>query len=126
MPSFFFWTAAVVSAIWCESALAQSQGDQRGQRAFGACAACHSLEPDRNMTGPSLANLWNRRAGSLQSFERYSDGLRSSEVRWDERSLDEWIKDPQRFIPGNHMTFPGLKDARARADLIAFLKKATQ
>ena len=31
----------------------------RGQRAFGACAACHSLQPDQNMTGPSLAGLWN-------------------------------------------------------------------
>ncbi len=120
------WMATLVSAVWCESALAQSQIDQRGQRAFGACTPCHSLEPDRNMTGPSLANIWNRRAGSLQSFERYSDALKSSEVRWDDKSLDEWIKDPQRFIPGNHMTFQGVKDARARADLLAFLRKVTQ
>ena len=32
----------------------------------------------------------------------------------------------EQLIPGNHMTFPGIKDARARADLIAFLKKAAQ
>src|SRR5262245_20764390 len=108
------------------SAFAQSPVDQRGQRAFGACAACHALEPDRNMTGPSLANLWNRQAGSLQSFDRYSPALKSSGIVWDDKSLDEWIADPQRFIPGNHMTFPGVKDARARADLIAFLKRATQ
>src|SRR5215471_18270277 len=37
----------------------------RGQRVFGTCAACHSLQPDQNMTGPSLAVLWNRKAGSL-------------------------------------------------------------
>jgi cytochrome c len=78
------------------------------------------------MTGPSLANIWNRRAGSLQGFERYSDALKSSEVRWDDKSLDEWIKEPQRFIPGNHMTFQGVKDARARADPLAFLRKVTQ
>jgi cytochrome c len=52
--------------------------------------------------------------------------LKSSGVVWDDKSLGEWIKDPQRFIRGNHMTFPGVKDARARADLLAFLKKATQ
>jgi hypothetical protein len=50
----------------------------RGRQNFGACAACHSLEPDRNMTGPSLANLWGRKAGGLVSFERYSDALKSS------------------------------------------------
>jgi cytochrome c len=108
------------------SVFAQSPNDERGQRAFGACAACHSLEPNRNMTGPSLANLWNREAGGLQNFDRYSPALKSSGIIWDNKSLDEWIKDPQRFIPGNHMTFPGVKDTRARADLIAFLKRATQ
>jgi hypothetical protein len=44
----------------------------RGQHIFGACAACHSLRPDQNMTGPSLADLWGRKAGSLPSFNRYS------------------------------------------------------
>jgi cytochrome c len=29
-------------------------------------------------------------------------------------------------VPGNQMTFPGIKDASQRADLLAFLKKATQ
>jgi cytochrome c len=119
-------TAVLGAASLNASALAQSQGDQRGQRAFGACAPCHALEPNRNMTGPSLANLWNRQAGSLQSFDRYSDALKSSRVVWDDKSLDEWLKNPQRFIPGNHMTFAGVNDARARADLLAFLKKATQ
>jgi cytochrome c2 len=47
----------------------------RGQRVFGACAACHSLEPDRSMTGPSLAGLWGRKGGSLPSFSRYSSAL---------------------------------------------------
>src|SRR5260370_39027410 len=33
---------------------------------------------------------------------------------------------PQHFIAGNTMTFPGVKDARQRADLLAFLNEATQ
>ena len=40
------------------------KGAMRGQRSFVACAACHSLQPDRNMTGPSLAG-WDRKAGTL-------------------------------------------------------------
>ena len=96
----------------------------RGQRVFGACAACHSLQPDKNMTGPSLGNLWNRKAGSLTSFSRYSPALKRSDIVWNDQTLDEWIKDPQHLVPGNEMTFAGIKDAQPRADLLAFLKEA--
>src|SRR5712671_6096411 len=97
-----------------------------GERMYRACVACHSLEPNRNMTGPSLAEVWNRKAGSLPSFPRYSPALKSAGIIWNNETLDEWIKDPQHFIPGNTMTFPGMKDARQRADLLAFLKDGAQ
>src|SRR5205809_5882910 len=93
---------------------------------YRACMPCHSLEPNKNMTGPSLSELWNRKAGALPSFERYSPALTSSGIIWDDTTLDAWISDPQHFIPGNTMTFPGVKDARQRADLLAFLKDASQ
>jgi cytochrome c len=98
----------------------------RGQRVFGGCAACHSLQPDQNMTGPSLAGLWNRKAGSVVSFSRYSPALKSANIVWNDKTLDDWITDLQHLIPGNEMTFDGIKDARQRADLLAFLKQATQ
>src|SRR6266567_4518497 len=107
-------------------ALAADGNATRGQRAFNACAQCHSLEPNRNMTGPSLAELWNRKAGSLASFPRYSPALKSSNVVWTDKTLDEWIKDPQHVVPGNQMTFAGVKDAQQRSDLVAFLKEATR
>ena len=107
-------------------AWAQIGDATRGERTYRACVACHSLEPNRNMTGPSLAEVWNRRSGSLASFSRYSPALKSAGIIWNDDTLDEWIKDPQHFIPGNTMTFPGMKDARQRADLLAFLKDATQ
>ena len=98
----------------------------QGQRVFGACAACHSLRPDQNMSGPSLAGLWNRKAGTLASFSRYSPAMKSADIEWNDKTLDEWIEDPQHLVPGNEMTFAGIKDARQRADLLAFLKQATQ
>jgi len=107
-------------------AASESDDAARGERMYRACAPCHTLEPDRNMTGPSLSGLWNRKAGSLPSFQRYSPALKSAGVIWNDDTLDEWIKDPQHFIPGSTMTFPGLKDGRQRADLLAFLKEATQ
>lgn len=90
-----------------------------------ACAACHSLQPNRNMTGPSLAGVWGRKAGALATFDRYSPALKSADITWDAGSLDQWIKSPSRFIPHNRMTFPGIGDEQARADLIAYLKRAS-
>jgi cytochrome c len=108
------------------AARATAEDAARGERDFRACAPCHSLEPDRNMTGPSLAQLWGRKAGSLPSFERYSDALKSSGIIWDDRSLDAWISDPQSMVPENAMSFAGIKQAGVRANLLAFLKQATK
>ena len=121
-----FAIVALVTFASLSSALAESGDVSRGQQDFRACAPCHSLEPDRNMTGPSLANLWGRKAGSLPSFERYSDALKSSGIIWDDRALDGWLTDPQHMVPDNDMPFEGIKDALVRADLLAFLKEATK
>jgi cytochrome c len=118
-------TTLLLAALWYRAA-AEPGNAANGERMYRACVACHSLEPDRNMTGPSLADLWNRKSGSLPSFPRYSPALQGAGIVWNDDTLDEWIKDPQHFIPGNTMTFPGLKDVRQRADLLAFLKDATQ
>jgi cytochrome c len=118
---------AVLVALASPSSTLAAPGDAtRGERDFRACAPCHSLDPDRNMTGPSLADLWGRKAGSLPSFERYSDALKSSGIIWDDRSLDGWVTDPDRMVPDNEMPFNGIKDASDRADLLAFLKQATK
>lgn len=114
------------AALLALTAPASAAGDaEKGASVFRACVACHSLTPDRNMTGPSLAGVWGRKAGSLASFERYSPALNSSNVVWDETSLDAWLKSPANFIPHNRMIFPGIPDARPRADVVAFLKQAS-
>ena len=63
---------AAFAAVLCFSPLRAQQGNvASGQRDFRVCAPCHSLERDRNMTGPSLADLWGRKAGTLPSFDRF-------------------------------------------------------
>src|SRR6266567_275916 len=121
-----FAIAAAATIGFLSPALAEPGDAMRGQQNFRACAPCHSLEPDRNMTGPSLANLWGRKAGSLPSFERYSEALKASGIIWDDRSLDGWLTDPDRMVPDNEMPFNGIKDTRVRVDLLAFLKDATK
>jgi cytochrome c len=90
--------AALVLLVLTSLASAQSGDPPRGAGIFRACAPCHSLETDRNMTGPSLADLWNRKAGGLSSFTRYSPPLRSAGVVWDDKTLDEWVKDKARRV----------------------------
>jgi cytochrome c len=120
--SFLTITAALVLST---AHGAYAQGDaQRGAKLYTQCVACHALEPGRNLTGPSLANLFGRKAGTVSSFLRYSDALKRSGVVWDEKALDAWLKDPEKFIPGNDMTFPGIKDDEARREIIAYLKTA--
>ena len=108
---------ATASAFGAEDA-------QRGAKAFQACVTCHSLEPGRHFTGPSLASVYGRRAGTAPGFQRYSDAVLGSGVEWNEKTLDAWLRDPASFIPGNVMTFAGLKDDKVRGDLIGYLKVA--
>lgn len=115
--------AGVLSVV---TGRALAAGDpEHGRALFRVCAACHSLAPDRNMTGPSLAAVWGRKAGSLKSFDRYSPALTASGVVRDEKSLDAWLKSPQKLVPGNRMIFAGIPEANERADVIAFLKMAS-
>ena len=118
--------AAIPVLLIATAAVAETGNAERGQRIFGACAACHSLQPDKNMTGPSLSGVWNRKAGASSSFSRYSPALKSADVVWDDQTLDAWITNPQLVIPGNEMTFPGIRDPQQRVDLLAFLKDATK
>lgn len=121
-----FLPLAAVVVVALVTRMAAAAGDpDRGAKLFRACAPCHSLQPDRNMTGPSLAGIWGRKAGTLASFDRFSPVLKSADVVWDADTLDRWLEDPAQFIPHNRMTFQGIPEAKARADLVAYLKVAS-
>jgi cytochrome c len=95
---------------------------ERGAQAARGCMACHSFAPGRHMTGPSLAGVWGRKAGAAEGFGRYSDALKKSGIVWDEKHLDAWLTNPQALVPGNTMVFPGIPDAKMRADVLAYLE----
>lgn len=119
-------TLVFAGVAFASGAIAQPGDIDRGQNDFRVCAACHSLQLGQNMTGPSLADLWGRKAGSLSSFDRYSDALKSSGIVWNDKTLDRWLTDPNGMVPNNAMPFDGIKDTKVRADLLAFLKEATK
>ena len=118
------WTRVLAGACLVSVSAFAAEDAQRGAKAYQACIACHSLDPGRHFTGPSLANLFGRKAGTAPGFQRYSDALKGSGIEWNEKTLDAWLRDPAGLIPGNVMTFAGLKDEKVRRDLISYLKVA--
>lgn len=111
---------AATGLAFVAAAHAQPSGEKIYQR---QCAACHSLEPGRNLLGPTLHDIIGRKAGGLDSFGNYSEALKESDVTWDAETLDPWIEAPNEFIPGNRMVYRGLEDEQQREQLIDFLQE---
>ena len=116
---------AALTAVLATSA-ARADGDAaRGEKRFEECATCHSTERGVNNVGPSLFGVLGRKAGEIADF-RYSPAMRTSGITWTAQTLDKFVADPQQEVPGNRMPFAGMPDAGDRADLIAYLQKATK
>ena len=100
---------------------ASAQDAAAGEQVFETnCSICHSVQPQRNIIGPSLFGVVGRHSGQVAGFH-YSEANRSSGLTWDAATLDRYLTSPRQVVPGTLMTFPGLKDPRQRADVIAFL-----
>ena len=91
-----------------------------GKLVFRKCQACHSLEPGKNGLGPSSAGLVGKKASSVPNYN-YSPAMKGSNLTWDVTTLDAYLSDPQKLVPGNKMPFPGLKTENERNAVIAFL-----
>lgn len=94
-----------------------------GEAIYARCLACHALAYDR--TGPRHCGLFGRKAGSVPDFD-YSPAMKQSTIVWDEKTLAHFLANPTRAVPGTSMGYAGVPDPRERADLIAYLKAASQ
>jgi cytochrome c len=86
------------------------------------CMSCHIfVEGDETKKqGPNLWGIVGREVASHPGFE-YSGALSGLGGTWTFERLNEFISGPRTYAPGTKMTFAGLSDMAARADLIAYL-----
>lgn len=104
-----------------ELAARQPSGDpERGRMLYESrCIACHSL--DENRVGPRHRGVFGRKAGAVTDYA-YSKAVKASDVVWGRESLDDFLADPGKFIPGSKMGYR-LSKPQDRADVIAFLRR---
>jgi hypothetical protein len=67
----------------------------------------------------------NCQAGGSVSDFAYSPALKGADLTWSADSLDRWLADPQKLIPGAQMPVRVL-DASARRDIVAYLEKKSR
>jgi cytochrome c len=102
---------------------ALAAGDPKaGEAVYARCLACHALAYDR--VGPRHCGLLGRPAGGVPGFE-YSPAMKRSKLVWDEKTLNRFLADPPKVVPGTTMTYAGITDPKERADLIAYLGSVT-
>ncbi len=111
---------AMALGVATASCAAWAAGDAAlGQQLYASrCVACHSV--DGNRVGPAHAGVFGRKAGSVADYD-YSAAVKKSRVVWGEKTLDAWLANPEKLIPGQKMGY-SVSDAQDRAHLVAYLR----
>ena len=101
-----------------------AQGPATGATAFAQCKACHTLDKGgRNGLGPNLNGMFTRAPASAPGYS-YSPAFKKAGLRWDDKTLAEFLAAPQKKVPGTRMPI-GVADPAKRAAVIAYLKVET-
>jgi cytochrome c len=116
-----FSRAALFACLVTVGVAAQAAPDAaRGEQIYARCLGCHALASDR--VGPRHCGVIGRRAASIADFD-YSPAMKQSGLVWNEKSLNRFLTNPMRAVPGTSMTYAGVPVAADRDDLIAYLNK---
>ena len=116
--------STVVAASTAVAATTSAAKSNDGEVKFNNhCRTCHSLKEGDNRMGPSLHEIFGAKAGAAAEYPNYSQGLKSSGIVWDEKTLDQFIADPDSVIPNNNMKpYKGVPDKTVREQIVTFLK----
>ena len=85
------------------------------------CVSCHSFEPGgANKIGPALHGVVDRAVGQHNGFV-YSGALAGKGGNWGYEELNGFLENPKKYAEGTSMAFAGLRKAKDRANVIAYL-----
>lgn len=97
-----------------------------GKKVYRKCKACHTLEDGgRHRVGPNLYGVMGAKIAAKDGFA-YSKAFTDSSMIWSDENIDAYLLKPKEFIPGNRMTFVGLKKEEDRKAVIAYLHSVTK
>jgi cytochrome c len=114
------WSALLVGSV-----VNAADDAAAGEKVFAQCAACHTVGASaQNSVGPVLNGVVGRAAGTYPGY-RYSSAMRKSGLTWDEATLKQYLRGPDKMVPGTKMAFPGLSSDDDLANVIAYLKQQT-
>jgi cytochrome c len=103
----------------------ESADREYGARLVMQCRACHGFEPGGpSISGPNLHGVFGRAAGGVDGYP-YSEAFAEADFIWTPEALDAWLAEPIRFLPGNRMPYPGLREQEDRNAVIAELLRLT-
>jgi cytochrome c len=112
-------SAMLVAMLIAAPTLAVAADLARGEQLFHTCAACHSVLGDG--IGPDITGIYGQPAAMRAGFN-YSDALKRRGLIWDKDNLRAFIHNPQTFVPGTLMSFPGYDRAADIDDVVAYLR----
>lgn len=112
--------AAVEEIVPIADMLATASID-KGMKVAKKCVSCHSFEPGgANKIGPALHGVVDRAIGQYGGFT-YSGALAGMDGAWDYEALNGFLENPKKYAEGTNMAFAGLRKAKDRANIIAYL-----
>ena len=110
----------IILSVLMLTSVAQADNKVSGEKVFKRCVACHSFT--KTKIGPPLGNIFDKKIGSVKGF-KYSKPMKSSDIIWNDCTLDKFLKKPRKYIKGTKMRFSGLKKKSHRDALIKYLKE---
>lgn len=118
-------SSALTALALAVAAPAFAEGDaESGEKVYRKCKSCHMVGEDaENRLGPLLNGIVGAPAGAVEGFG-YSDAITEKAAEglvWTEENLAAYLAKPKDFIPGNKMSFAGLRKDDDIADVIAYL-----